>query len=161
MSLELQQGSVSELEDRSSFIVKLFETELGLQVRTRSVYPVRGFTRDSQVEVGADLKGFNTFVHVVHVKGRVPDHVPRPQSPGAVRLLDPVPAQLVVRIPNPRTQDDPRIKMENEVAALALVRSSTPTSVLPVPDIYAWSGEGWGWMVMELLPGAKWPLPIS
>jgi hypothetical protein len=103
-----------------------------------------------QVDCIESLGQNNAFVCCTHLRASTSAPVTRPKQPGTVPLPTPTPEKLIVRIANPATGDDPKVKTENEVAALALLRESTYKSVLPVADVYAWSSEGWGWMVLSI-----------
>lgn len=99
-------------------------------------------------------RAWNTFVYTTTLAAESAPARRDRHQPGTVPLPTPLPSMLVVRIPNPRTMNDPKVKIENEVAALAVVRASASKAQLPVADVYAWSGEGWGWMIMEHLSGS-------
>jgi hypothetical protein len=104
---------------------------------------------ESVEEVGSH----NTFV-IVATLGTLPSPLLyRPAQPGTVELPNPLPAKLVVRIANPATMDNPARKIENEVAAIALLHASTSKTATPVANLYAWSKDGPAWMVMEFMDG--------
>jgi hypothetical protein len=147
-------GSVLEESDRLTFVRSMLKLELGVEVGLYKEFTLLVALIDMlQVDRIESLGQHNTFVYCTHLVTSTSTSVTRSKQPGTVPLPTPTPEKVIVRIANPATGDDPKVKTENEVAALALVRENTDKSVLPVADVYAWSSEGWGWMVLEHLPG--------
>ncbi|KAF8191475.1 kinase-like domain-containing protein [Mycena galopus ATCC 62051] len=106
-------------------------------------------------------RGYNNYLYSVKVRNALTNR--GRTQPGTVPLAANHTHDLVVRLLKTELGAIPE-RVQNEVAALALVRAQL-TSSLRVPDVYAWS-EGRGldeipFIIMELLPGIPldtlWP----
>jgi hypothetical protein len=101
----------------------------------------------------------NNFVNLVQLKplGSVKDvdHDLPPQN-GTLEL-DPSVTKIVVRISNSNAMLDEGVRVENEVAAIALMhRALAKLPYIPVPKVFAWevsSSAGSGWIAEEFMEG--------
>ncbi|KAI5197064.1 hypothetical protein AUEXF2481DRAFT_43007 [Aureobasidium subglaciale EXF-2481] len=135
--------SVDELEVRLAIINSAVQQRL-----QRKVESVSSLGRDS-----------NNYVHLVHLENAGEHHSNAEISPQAgTSPLDPSVTKIVIRISNPAAMLDDKVRVENEVAAVALMRralATTPRTI--VPKVYAWkpAGKGSGWIAQEYLEGKQ------
>jgi hypothetical protein len=101
----------------------------------------------------------NNYVHLVHLEdaGEHCGHGELSRQVGT-QALDLSVTKIVMRLSNPAAMLDEEVRVENEVAALALMRralASAPRRV--VPRVYAWepAKEGCGWIAQEYLEGEQ------
>ena len=100
---------------------------------------------------------YNNFVYVVHVD-LGPSHATKPaqRQPGT----HPIPTDIdtfIIRLPNPLSGYNDRIRVENEVAALSLARDALQANFPAfVPRVFGWgSGQlGQGWILEEYMAGS-------
>ncbi|KAK5656969.1 hypothetical protein OQA88_3492 [Cercophora sp. LCS_1] len=99
--------------------------------------------------------GINSFVYIVSLTAT--DNPPTLQSQPGVSPLPSSSTAVVFRLSNPESMLNEAVRVQSEVATMALMRdalSSFETRV--IPDVYGWNGssEGTdGWVLMELMPG--------
>lgn len=84
-----------------------------------------------------------------------PAHGNTSKQPGTKPLLDDS-QRVVVRLSNPDAMLNNAVRVENEVAAITLMRDAL--SVLPtriIPEVYGWNTavECKGWILQEYMPG--------
>jgi hypothetical protein len=112
------------------------------------------------LEVSRLGRDSNNFVHLVRLSAAAPawgdDHGPA-GLPGTSNLPSSV-QRVVVRISNPDALLDNTSRVENEVAAVALMRDALSTfTTRIVPNVHAWNtaASGDGWIVQEYMPGSQ------
>ena len=68
-------------------------------------------------------------------------------------------AKFILRMPNPASGYNDEVRVEKEIAALALARDALGSELAHlVPDVYAWSSAQnaqQGWMLQEFMPGKE------
>ncbi|KAK2758250.1 hypothetical protein FQN54_004095 [Arachnomyces sp. PD_36] len=141
----MAQNKNYDLEHREEFIVSLMRNEFGRQaVRISSI------GRDS-----------NNFVHLIELAESVSQ--PATSSPAALKpgssSLPAGAGKVVIRISNPQAMLNEDVRVENEVAAMCLMREALSTyKDKLIPDTYAWcpsTDGGYGWILQEYMGGTQ------
>lgn len=101
----------------------------------------------------------NNYVHLVYLEDAVErySHGQLPRQPGT-QALDLSVTKIVMRLSNPAAMLDEEVRVENEVAAMVLMRHALATTLRRiVPKVYAWepAKEGCGWIAQEYLEGEQ------
>lgn len=107
--------------------------------------------------LGRDSNNFVHLVRLVESSGSPGAAYNRPLDPGCDHL-DRTTVEVVVRLSNPEAMLDEDVRVENEVAALTLMRRALHRlSRQIVPKVYAWQGSktGFGWIVQEHVKGEQ------
>lgn len=107
----------------------------------------------------------NNFVHLVDLAEAIGHSgTNTPTSQPGTHELDLSVVRIVVRLSNPNAMIDEEVRVENEVAAISLMRQALYSYPLEiVPKVFAWQGSkhGLGWIVQEYLPGEQLSLHFS
>lgn len=104
--------------------------------------------------------GINTFVYRLTVAAADGSHSQQPKA-RAQHGVSPLPdatTQLVIRLSNPASGLNEKIRVQNEVAVMMLMREAlSPLNSSLVPILYGWaSGEtGKGWTLCEHMAGER------
>lgn len=103
--------------------------------------------------MGRDSNNYAHLISLTEASASI-EHVTSLLKPGTKPL--PQSAQkIVVRISNPDAMLNNAVRVENEVAAMTLMRDALQFPVRIVPEVYAWNtaAEGPGWIVQEYMRG--------
>jgi hypothetical protein len=101
----------------------------------------------------------NNYVHLVHLEdaGEHCSHGELLRQSGT-QALDLSVTKIVMRLSNPAAMLDEEVRVENEVAAIALMRRALATALRRiVPKVYAWepAKKGFGWIAQEYMEGEQ------
>lgn len=102
----------------------------------------------------------NNFVHLIELAESVCQPTtssPTVLKPGTSSLLAGT-TKVVIRISNPQAMLNEDVRVQNEVAAMCLMRQALSTyQDRLIPNTYAWcpSIEGYGWILQEYMAGAQ------
>ena len=108
-------------------------------------------------------KAYNNFVHEVYLATPTPTTQSIPASMMKKPGIMPIPSdtqRLIFRIPNPQANMNERVRVQNEVAAMVLMRAALSATAFDkplIPGVYGWSDNsnvnGVGWILQEFMPG--------
>ncbi|KAK0127737.1 hypothetical protein ONS96_007251 [Cadophora gregata f. sp. sojae] len=134
----------STAEHRQRFIINLMRDGFG-----RQVLGISRLGRDS-----------NNFAHLVELADSVCQPAtssPTAFKPGTSSLLAGT-TKVVIRLSNPQAMLNEDVRVQNEVAAMCLMRQALSTyQDRLIPNTYAWcpSVEGYGWILQEYMAGTQ------
>ncbi|KAI5206126.1 hypothetical protein E4T39_02604 [Aureobasidium subglaciale] len=154
--------AVAALAERTALIRTLVQERLHREVSI----PVSGSQSATdcmlEVETVSTLgRDSNNFVHLVQLKKSELVQCINSELPlqHGTHKLDHSVTRIVVRISNPYAQLDEEVRVENEVAAITLMRRALAgLSYSPVPKVFAWETSGSignGWIAEEFMEGEK------
>ncbi|GAB1214009.1 hypothetical protein ATERTT37_003165 [Aspergillus terreus] len=112
------------------------------------------------VDIAPQGRVYNNFTYKLSVDAADGPPVLRSTGQHGTTALPPDVQSLILRIPNPDASLNQDARVEHEVAALALVKSSGPPLLRSlIPDVYSWASvsqanEG-GWILYECKEGVN------
>lgn len=140
----------------------LTSSEMSMDARYITILYIIQVSNLSQVEVIHGLgRDSNNFVYRLTIfKAISPPTNPtlsKVPRPGTVGLFA-EDSQVVIRISNPQAMVNADVRVQNEVAAMCLMRQALSSyRVRLIPNIYAWcpSSRGRGWILQEYMRGTQ------